>query len=65
VNQKKESLKSLFMKKSLKKPAGLWPGKLNIVVDDRLTQLQGKIWAPEKLEEVNKRLSKMKGLPKI
>ena len=53
------------MKKSTKKPAGLWGGKLNITVDDRLTQLQGKILAPEKLEEANRRLSKMKGLPKI
>ena len=54
------------MKKSIKKPDGLWSGKLNIVVDDRLTQqLQGKILAPEKLEEVNRRLSKMRGLPKI
>jgi len=56
---------SFFMKKSTKKPAGLWGGKLNITVDDRLTQLQGKILAPEKLEEANRRLSKMKGLPKI
>ncbi|MBN9383492.1 MAG: hypothetical protein J0H74_22230 [Chitinophagaceae bacterium] len=53
------------MKKSTKKPDGLWDGKLNIIVDERLTQLQGKILAPKKLEEANSRLSKMRCLPKL
>ncbi len=56
---------SFFMKKSTKKPDGLWDGKLNIIVDERLTQLQGKILAPKKLEEANSRLSKMRCLPKL
>lgn len=53
------------MKKSVKKPDGLWSGDLNVIVDQRLTQLQGKILAPKKLEEANKRLSKMRALPKL
>lgn len=53
------------MKKSVKKPENLLGGKLNIIVDQRLTRLQGKILAPKKLEEANERLSKMRSLPKL
>ena len=52
------------MKKAAKNDKGFWEGGLNVVIDERLNKLKGKVWATKKLEEANKRLSRIKSLPK-
>ncbi|GGB19609.1 hypothetical protein [Puia dinghuensis] len=39
-------------------------GDLNLIVDENLNKLKGKTGSPEKLAEANRRLRKIKSLPK-
>ena len=53
------------MKKNEKKmKLHFWEGELNLVVDENLNKLKGKPDDPEKLAEANRRLRKIKSLPK-
>ena len=46
------------------KKASFWDRKFDLIVDENLNKLKGKILAPKKLEEANTRLKRMKSLPK-
>ncbi|MHA4812561.1 hypothetical protein ACX0G9_30995 [Flavitalea flava] len=50
--------------KKVEKNISFWDRKINLIVDEKLNKLKGKILAPKKLEEANNDLSKMKCLPK-
>jgi hypothetical protein len=52
------------MKKSAKKQQSVFDQKVNLTVDKRLNNLDLKALAPKKLAEANRRLKKMKSLPK-
>ncbi|HEX9510086.1 MAG TPA: hypothetical protein VF939_06355 [Puia sp.] len=52
------------MKKIEEKTTTLWGREFTITVDEDLNKLKGRILAPKKLEEANKRLRRMKSLPK-
>ena len=41
-----------------------WGSKITLTVDEKLNKLKGKNLAPQKLEEANKALSKIKNFPK-
>ena len=52
------------MKKSTKKQKSVFDQKVILTVDKRLNNLDLKALAPKKLAEANRRLKKMKSLPK-
>lgn len=52
------------MKKKDKKKISFWEGEFNLVVDENLNKLKGTTGNPEKLAEANRRLRKIKSLPK-
>jgi hypothetical protein len=52
------------MKKAVKSKNELFKQKLNLIVDEKLNALKGKVLAPRKLAEANEHLKKMKSLPK-
>jgi hypothetical protein len=52
------------MKKLIKDKIHVPGGKLILTVDERLSKLDLKSLAPEKLAEANKHLNKMRSLPK-
>lgn len=52
------------MKKRESKVKTPWGHELTLTVDEDLNKLKGKVLAPKKLEEANKRLRRMKGFPK-
>ena len=41
-----------------------WGSKITLTVDEKLNELKGKNLAPQKLEEANKALSRIKNFPK-
>lgn len=52
------------MKKSSKKKISFRKGGFNITIDENLNKLKAEDLAPEKLAEANRRLRRMKSLPK-
>jgi hypothetical protein len=52
------------MKKRETKVKTPWGHELTLTVDEELNKLKGKVLAPKKLEEANKRLRRMKDFPK-
>jgi hypothetical protein len=52
------------MKKRESKVKTPWGHELTLTVDEDLNKLKGKVLAPKKLEEANKRLRRMKGFPR-
>lgn len=52
------------MKKSSKKSSSFWNREFKVIVDEQLTKLQDKLPFSKKLEEDNRRLNKIKALPK-
>ena len=52
------------MDKNNKKSTSFRMGGFNLTIDENLNKLKGKPSNPEKLEEANRRLRKIKSLPK-
>jgi hypothetical protein len=52
------------MKKKESKVKTPWGHELTLTVDEDLNKLKGKVLAPKKLEEANKRLRRIKNFPK-
>jgi hypothetical protein len=52
------------MRKLIKKPGRTVGRKINLTIDERLDNLNVEALAPKKLAEANRRLKKMKSLPK-
>jgi hypothetical protein len=53
-----------LIRKLFKRRKGLFDQKINFILDERLNDVNLATVAPEKLEEANNRLSRMKSLPK-
>lgn len=60
----KEIFLNCDMKKRESKVKTPWGHELTLTVDEELNKLKGKVLAPKKLDEANKRLRRMKGFPK-
>jgi hypothetical protein len=54
----------MLMQKVIKIKGDLFKKECTLTHDPELDKLKGKVWAPKKLEEVNKMLRKLKTLPK-
>jgi hypothetical protein len=55
----------MFMeKKVIKVYSDLFKRECTLIHDPELDKLKGKIWAPKKVEEIDKILRKIKSLPK-
>jgi hypothetical protein len=53
-----------LIRKLFKRKKGIFSKKINFILDERLNNLNLKDLAPEKLEEANFHLKKMKSFPK-
>jgi|GEM_PF-2502490 hypothetical protein len=54
----------MFMKKRIRIPKGIMNAKVTLTIDKELSKIDVKTVAPEKLAEANRRLERMKSLPK-